>query len=145
MSADSRQPDIVIIGLGLAGSALAWHAVDAGLDVVIVDDASATAASRVAAGLVTPVTGARLKPQEGFGELTATAVAHYKRVGEVTGVDAYHARPAIRVLSGRKELDAWRELAAAGHPLAARSLHARLARRPDGGRSTRRAGKKPQR
>ena len=120
MSAEPRQADIVIIGLGLAGSALAWQAADAGLDVVIVDDASATAASRVAAGLVTPVTGAKLKPQEGFEELAATAVAHYREVGEVTGVDAYHARPAIRVLSGSKELDAWRQLDVAGHPLAVR-------------------------
>ena len=120
MSAPQRQADIVIIGLGLAGSALAWRAVDAGLDVVVVDDAAATAASRVAAGLVTPVTGAKLKPQEGFDGLAATAVAHYRNVGETTGVDAYHARPAIRVLSGQKELDAWRELEASGHPLLVR-------------------------
>ena len=120
MTVPGRQADLVIIGLGLAGAALAWRATARNLDVLIVDDAADTAASRVAAGLVTPLTGARLKPEGRFNELATAAAAHYRDVGRITGVEAYRARPACRVLSGPKELDAWRKLDAAGNPLAQR-------------------------
>jgi len=118
MTAPQRQADLVIIGLGLAGATLAWRAAARDLDVLIVDDAADTAASRVAAGLVTPLTGAKLKPEGRFEELATVAVAHYREVGRNTGVEAYRSRPACRALSGPKELAAWRQLDAAGHPLA---------------------------
>lgn len=106
MSDGSRQSDVAIIGLGLAGATLAWQAHDLGLDVLIIDDADADAASRVAAGLVTPVTGVKLKPQPGFSELVSEAGSHYRRVAERTGVYAYSERPALRFLTEQREFDA---------------------------------------
>jgi glycine/D-amino acid oxidase-like deaminating enzyme len=120
MTAEAKQFDLVVIGLGLAGATLAWQARDLGLDVLIIDDADAAAASRVAAGLVTPVTGARLKPQPGFSDLVSNAARHYRRVAERTGVHAYSERPALRFLTERRELDALDAIETAGNSQVAR-------------------------
>jgi glycine oxidase len=47
--------DIVIAGGGVIGTAIAWRAAAAGLDVAVVDPGSGDAASLVAAGMLAPV------------------------------------------------------------------------------------------
>jgi glycine oxidase len=47
--------DVVIVGAGVIGLATAWRAAGRGLDVTIVDPHPASGASRVAAGMLTPV------------------------------------------------------------------------------------------
>jgi len=47
--------DVVIAGGGVIGSAIAWRAAAAGLDVVVVDPEDGGAASLVAAGMLAPV------------------------------------------------------------------------------------------
>jgi len=47
--------DVVVAGGGVIGTAIAWRAAAAGLDVVLVDPASGDAASLVAAGMLAPV------------------------------------------------------------------------------------------
>ena len=109
--------DIVVVGLGLAGATLAWEAHTAGLEAVIIDDGDHNAASRVAAGLITPVTGRKLKPEADFDAYAGTAARHYRRVGDLTGVRAYVERPALRMLSTDEELAAWSSMGAAGGEL----------------------------
>lgn len=52
--------EILIVGQGLAGTVLAWELERAGFPCVIADAGHDTAASRVAAGVVNPITGARI-------------------------------------------------------------------------------------
>lgn len=47
--------DLTVAGGGVIGSAIAWRAASAGLDVVLVDPAAGDAASQVAAGMLAPV------------------------------------------------------------------------------------------
>lgn len=47
--------DVVVAGGGVIGSAIAWRAADAGLDVIVVDPERGDAASLVAAGMLAPV------------------------------------------------------------------------------------------
>jgi len=47
--------DVVVAGGGVIGTAIAWRAAAAGLDVVVVDPACGEAASLVAAGMLAPV------------------------------------------------------------------------------------------
>lgn len=58
MSVSSRRPDVVIIGGGVIGLAVAWRAARAGLAVALADDDPAGGASRAAAGMLCPVTEA---------------------------------------------------------------------------------------
>ncbi len=50
--------DVVVAGGGVIGTAIAWRAAAAGLDVVLVDPADGQAASLVAAGMLAPVSEA---------------------------------------------------------------------------------------
>lgn len=52
--------DYLIVGQGLAGTALAWHLIEAGKRILIVSDSSRPAASLVAAGIYNPLTGRKL-------------------------------------------------------------------------------------
>jgi glycine oxidase len=58
VSVSSRNPDVVIIGGGVIGLAIAWRAAQAGLAVTVADDDPAGGASHVAAGMLCPVTEA---------------------------------------------------------------------------------------
>jgi glycine oxidase len=54
-SVSSRNPDVVIIGGGVIGLAVAWRAAQAGLAVTVADDDPAGGASHAAAGMLCPV------------------------------------------------------------------------------------------
>jgi glycine oxidase len=58
VSVSSRRPDVVIIGGGVIGLAVAWRAAQAGLAVTLADDDPAGGASHAAAGMLCPVTEA---------------------------------------------------------------------------------------
>jgi glycine oxidase len=51
-----RTADVVVVGGGLIGTAIAWRLQTAGLQVTVVTGERAAAASRVAAGMLAPVT-----------------------------------------------------------------------------------------
>jgi len=89
----------LIIGQGLAGSALAWTLHWAGQGVLIVDRGEANSASRVAAGLVTPVTGKRLVRSLDYDADWAAAVAFYRRVEAETGSVLFEAHPMLRLFA----------------------------------------------
>src|ERR1700757_3923896 len=50
--------DVVVAGGGVIGTAIAWRAAAAGLDVVVVDPEQGDAASLVAAGMLAPASEA---------------------------------------------------------------------------------------
>jgi glycine/D-amino acid oxidase-like deaminating enzyme len=54
-----KSVDLLIIGCGLAGSAIAWQAHRRGMSIAIADRNERQSCSMVAAGLVTPITGSR--------------------------------------------------------------------------------------
>lgn len=90
-------PEFVIVGQGLAGTALAWALLRRGRRVLVLDRERGNRASRVAAGLLTPVTGKRLAPSWRWAELFPAARALYRAVEAETGVDCFAERPALRV------------------------------------------------
>src|SRR4051812_31222242 len=53
---DVTAPDVVVVGAGLIGTATAWRLAEAGLSVTMVVGERSAAASRVAAGMLAPVT-----------------------------------------------------------------------------------------
>ncbi|QDT67145.1 bifunctional tRNA (mnm(5)s(2)U34)-methyltransferase/FAD-dependent cmnm(5)s(2)U34 oxidoreductase [Planctomycetes bacterium MalM25] len=97
-----RHTDVLILGQGLAGSALAWRLAERGVSAVVVDrggvdGAGRPSASRVAAGLITPVTGKRLTVAEEFDTQWRSARDFYRRVESEVGESLLAERPAIRL------------------------------------------------
>ncbi len=59
---DGSRPDVVVVGGGLAGLAVAWRSAQRGLRVILLDPAPGGGASHAAAGMLAPVT------EVGYGE-----------------------------------------------------------------------------
>jgi len=59
----SSTADVVVIGGGLIGTSIAWRLRQAGIDVVVVVGERSAAASRVAAGMLAPITEATFTEQ----------------------------------------------------------------------------------
>tara|TARA_R110002072_G_scaffold302354_1_gene484843 strand:+ start:8777 stop:10441 length:1665 start_codon:yes stop_codon:yes gene_type:complete len=81
---DQQPLDYVIVGQGIAGTTLAWQLKWRGLRGLIIDRDDGTSASKVAAGLMTPVTGKRLVPSWRLDETWAAADDFYRRVESET-------------------------------------------------------------
>lgn len=84
------QPDLVVVGAGIVGAAVAWRAAREGMRVVVLDPAPGDGATRAAAGMLAPVA------ESWFGEAHAArlGVAGAARwpgfardLGDATGLD----------------------------------------------------------
>ena len=69
--------NVLIIGQGIAGSCLAWELKRRGTDFTITARPIAETASRVAAGLVNPLTGRAFRPGWRQEECLSAAEAFY--------------------------------------------------------------------
>jgi glycine/D-amino acid oxidase-like deaminating enzyme len=97
--------DAVIVGQGLAGTTLAWHLFDAGWRIAIVDDDAPVSASKVSAGLLTPIMGKRFTRNDGAA--LAIARTFYQRIETRTGARFFRDILAARVLADESERDLW--------------------------------------
>ncbi len=83
-------PDLVVVGGGAIGLAVAWRAAASGLDVTVCDDDPGRGASWVAAGMLAPVTEAHYG-EEALVGLHLAAVARWPsfaaELAEATGHD----------------------------------------------------------
>ncbi len=98
-----HQVSVIVIGAGLAGTTLAWQLRRRGLSFALVDKAEAVTSSRVAAGLMTPITGKRLAKTWRHDDLFPTAFALYRIVESETGARFFHPRPLVRILKSGRE------------------------------------------
>lgn len=83
--------DFIIVGQGLAGSLLAAALRRRGLRPAVVDDGWRTSASKVAAGLMTPLTGRRFTLTPAYPELFGTASRVLGQEGVLRPMQVYRA------------------------------------------------------
>jgi hypothetical protein len=93
---------IHITGMGLAGCCLAWQRHFRGEEFTWEDDDRPGSASRVAAGLVNPVTGKNFSVSWRLAEFLPEAEAFYERVGGLLGKPLWFPLPVWRLV-GEKE------------------------------------------
>jgi glycine oxidase len=99
--------DAIIVGQGLAGTTLAWQLRDAGSSVLIIDRCELVTSSKIAAGLITPITGQRLALSWRVDEMLPVAQIFYADIEERTGKKFFHARPCVRLFASEAESANW--------------------------------------
>lgn len=100
-----KHVDFLIVGQGLAGSLLAWSLLKNGKKIHILDNRTSSA-SRVAAGLINPVTGKRLAMSEGTENQLKAANECYKELADHFHQVFFHKKPQLRLLQTHAEAEA---------------------------------------
>lgn len=91
------QFDTLILGQGLAGSALAWRLIAAGQRVCVIDDGHRSCASAVAAGLINPLAGMRFGHRPELADWLAGADHWYAELAQQFGRIFFHQLPMLRL------------------------------------------------
>jgi len=79
--------DYLIIGQGISGSFLSQELESAGLSFIVIDEVRQHSASRVASGIINPVTGRRIVKTWMIDELMPFAWEAYNKIGSSLGIE----------------------------------------------------------
>ncbi len=94
--------DVLIVGQGLAGSLLAWELLRRQFKVMLIDPGGENA-SKVAAGLINPVTGQRLVKSIGLDDLLPAALLCYQELAAEFKQNFFIPLPMLRILKNPRE------------------------------------------
>jgi glycine oxidase len=108
MSAIGEPETPLIVGQGLAGTCLAWEFLRRGVPFRITDR-GAGGSTRVAAGLINPITGKNFEPSWRIAEFYPGAIAFYRSLEAEFGGTIWHPLPVLRLASSDKE---WEKISA---------------------------------
>jgi len=97
--------DYIIIGQGICGTFLSWNLIKAGKTVLVIDEPSPFSASKVASGVINPVTGRRIVRTWEIETLMPYAVQAYTEMGNKLGLNLirqcnvldFHSTPQIKL------------------------------------------------
>ena len=95
--------DAIILGQGLAGTTLAWALRWRGLRFLIVDRDVAGTSSRIAAGLMTPITGSRLVKTWRWDQFWQVATEFYRRAEDELGTSFCFPNRLVRLIANASE------------------------------------------
>jgi len=92
----------VIVGQGLAGTCLAWEFWNRSVEFLLLDREHG-GSSRVAAGLINPVTGKNFEPTPGIADFLPEALEFYSRLEVLLNNTLWHPLPILRLADSAKE------------------------------------------
>lgn len=95
--------DFIIVGQGLAGTTLAWQLHWRNSRVLLIDRDDKITSSKIAAGLITPITGQRFVKTWRFDELRESAQRFYRRVEQLTDTEFFTPNSQLRLFANEKE------------------------------------------
>ncbi|MGI8604104.1 MAG: NAD(P)/FAD-dependent oxidoreductase [Verrucomicrobiales bacterium] len=99
--------EFLIVGQGLAGTTLAWELLRRGCEPLVIDADEPVTSSKIAAGLITPITGQRMALSWRANETLEEARAFYRHIAAQLGRAYFHERPVLRVFCDDREADLW--------------------------------------
>ncbi|MBC9933933.1 NAD(P)/FAD-dependent oxidoreductase [Chitinophaga qingshengii] len=106
--------DYIIVGQGIAGTMLSWSLWKAGKKVLVIDDAKFNSASRVAAGIINPVSGRRFEPAWMYDTIYPFARDAYQQVSDILQVPVLTERRLWNVFPSQQMYDAFMKKAGGG-------------------------------
>lgn len=92
-----KKVDYIIVGQGLVGTWLSYYAQAAGKSFVVINDASKPAASKVASGVINPVTGRRIVQTWMIDQFLPFALKAYSDVAELLNIKIVQETPVILI------------------------------------------------
>ena len=99
--------DTIICGHGLAGATLAWQLRWRGQRVVVVDEEECLTSSKIAAGIVTPITGKRINLSWRVSEFLPIARDFYARTAKTLYCSFWHDVSQVWIFKSTEEEDRW--------------------------------------
>ncbi len=101
------QVDVLIIGQGISGTMLSWFLKKEGKSFHVIDDARPNASTRLAAGIINPVTGRRYVTTWIFDELLSFAKETYGEMGAYLDSQFLFQKDIIEFFSSAQMRDAF--------------------------------------
>jgi len=98
----------LIVGQGLAGSILAWRLMQHEQSVLVIDNEKKNSASKVAAGLINPITGQRLVKSRDVDNSLPVAIEHYRKLEKYFSQQFYYPMPMLRIFRSQSEIDRYK-------------------------------------
>jgi len=106
-SRESAAARLLIVGQGLAGTCLAWQLWWRGIPFLMVDRDEPLSSSKVAAGLISPITGMRLNVNWRYDLLHPEALRFYRRIERITQQRCFFPRRLVRLLWDERAQELW--------------------------------------
>ncbi len=104
---EKAKVDFIIVGQGLAGSLLAYFLIEKGKSVLLFDDNRKGSSSKVAAGIINPITGRRFVKSWMFDDLLAFNETFYPKIEKEFGVNLYTKKSVLRFLTKNGDINEW--------------------------------------
>ena len=102
-----RETNTIIVGQGIAGSMMAYMLYLQQVPFMVIDVGAANTASRIAAGMFTPITGKRKAIQPLVLQQIPFAIKIYKAIEQLIGCSFLHLENVYQVYSSLSEQNDW--------------------------------------
>ncbi|MDQ3050928.1 MAG: FAD-binding oxidoreductase [Bacteroidota bacterium] len=99
--------EMLIIGQGYAGSLLAWMLIKKGYHVTVIDSTPEFTSTKVAAGIMLPITGRRLAKTHLADRILPFAHQIYREIETATGSSFFIEKKVLQVFSSLSNLNEW--------------------------------------
>ncbi len=99
--------DFAVVGQGIAGTLLAYFLKKSGKRVIVIDDNFNGAASKVAAGIVNPITGKNYIQSWRIQEFMPVAIEVYEEISQFLGIQTYTSMNILRTLDSAEAENTW--------------------------------------
>jgi glycine/D-amino acid oxidase-like deaminating enzyme len=106
--------DYIITGQGIAGTLLSYTLLQAGQRVLVIDEYKANSASRIAAGVINPVSGRRFEMGWMYEEIYPFAKHTYQQLEQLLNVPVFRERDIWMVLPSEQLQAAFNAKTASG-------------------------------
>ena len=101
----TQKIDVIVVGQGVAGTWLSYYLMEAGLSVLVVDDFAPQSASRIASGIINPITGHKHVKTWLADSVLPFAASAYTALSDKLGVSCCSTRELIWLLDSTKAVN----------------------------------------
>ena len=102
-----QEVDYLIVGQGIAGVSMAFRMLEAGKRIAVIDRKVDNSSSKVAAGIINPITGRRYVKSWMFEDLLEEAHRFYESLSDRLNISCFEPKLIIRSLFNASEEQDW--------------------------------------